>query len=800
MISSLLGLSSIALVVSLLGLVLVGHRWRRSGLFATLGYAYLIVMPAYVVGDMVWRLPRANLWTGCAVLYLAIVGFGWIKRVWNPAGQAFLATVVTTCATFVVMVAASGLATDRAWALRGADLVLLMLELFAFTLLIVGTHEALDTVCRVRWSRRSQGSDRGDFAPFVSVHVPTHNEPPELVLQTLKALRKLDYPNYEVIVLDNNTDDPALWRPVEEFCRNDSILRFVHLENWPGFKSGALNHGLDICDPRTSIVAVVDADFIVKADYLDRTVGYFRDPAMGFVQTAQGFRSDVDTGFFHRLSLVYQIFDLISLPNRNERNAIIFCGTMGLIRKKALEEAGRWGEWCVTEDAELSLRILGRGYKSQYVERIFGRGVMPLSFAAMKSQRFRWCFGGIQILREHWRLMFSGRGTDHDGTRLYLTPGQRYDYLVAAFSWFQAPLAVVFSILILTAATAQLAGLGVALRPLVGFFLAVPLLLLSTGLLRGAWALKVRLKGTLRDALGAFGILLSLNWAVTLGAVQGLIRREGVFLRTPKFKENDSFRQALKTTRTETPFGLVLAAASVAALAQAPSPANLFVASLAGWSALMFLTAPVTAFVASRAHLESAVMRRRRSLEYERERKPIHRRPVSYALAGTTAALLFLLLGGSVTVGPAQNDLGEMFTLPERDGFRYGAPGPRVGQVLPRQATGPKLESSTPDRGAAGTASRSDASAGRTNGTAGRSVSSDGPVAVSTPAAGGAAPAPRATAAPGPAASPAPQSSAAPRPAPAPAQTPAPRESPPTSRPSPAPQGGKPTSRPGAGP
>jgi cellulose synthase/poly-beta-1,6-N-acetylglucosamine synthase-like glycosyltransferase len=90
------------------------------------------------------------------------------------------------------------------------------------------------------------------------------------------------------------------------------------------------------------------------------------------------------------------------MPSRNEHNAIIFAGTMGLIRKSVLQEIGGWDEWCITEDAEASLRILKLGYKSIFINRTYGFGLMPFTFEGLKKQRFRWCFGGIQILRKHW--------------------------------------------------------------------------------------------------------------------------------------------------------------------------------------------------------------------------------------------------------------------------------------------------------------------------------------------------------------------------------------------------------------
>src|SRR5207247_1583300 len=98
----------------------------------------------------------------------------------------------------------------------------------------------------------------------------------------------------------------------------------------------------------------------------------------------------------------------------------------------ALEQVGGWDEWCITEDAELSLRLLKDGWSGRHVTASFGRGVMPLTFEALKRQRFRWCFGGVQILRRHWRSLLPW-ARDRDNR---LTRGQRWAYLSGGLQWF----------------------------------------------------------------------------------------------------------------------------------------------------------------------------------------------------------------------------------------------------------------------------------------------------------------------------------------------------------------------------
>src|SRR4029453_6662841 len=103
-------------------------------------------------------------------------------------------------------------------------------------------------------------------------------------------------------------------------------------------------------------------------------------------------------------------FFVTSMAARNERNSIIFAGTMGLLRRSALEGLGGWDEWTITEDAETSLRLLRAGGWGGLVGEPLGRGIMPLTFGALKSQRFRWCFGGMEILRKHWGGAGGGGG------------------------------------------------------------------------------------------------------------------------------------------------------------------------------------------------------------------------------------------------------------------------------------------------------------------------------------------------------------------------------------------------------
>ena len=150
---------------------------------------------------------------------------------------------------------------------------------------------------------------------------------------------------------------------------------------------------------------MVDADDIVKPYYLARSPPYFCDERIGFVQTCESNRDYEGSAYYTACVDSYQGFYLSVMSSRNERDTVPFVGTMGLFRRSALESVGGWNEWCICEDTEASLRVLKAGWSGLYIPRCFGRGIVPPTFAGLNTQRHRWCFGAMQILRLHWRSL-----------------------------------------------------------------------------------------------------------------------------------------------------------------------------------------------------------------------------------------------------------------------------------------------------------------------------------------------------------------------------------------------------------
>ncbi len=255
------------------------------------------------------------------------------------------------------------------------------------------------------WKAAKETKANANFYPYVSIHVPCCSEPPEMVIATLDALANLRYPHFEVIVIDNNTKDPALWQPVEAHCHQlGDRFHFFHFDSLKGAKAGALNKALALTSPQAELIAVVDADYIVQPDFLEDLTRFFADPKTGFVQSCHDYHSWENSVYASACYYEYGSHFKLVLPGQNEWDVTYTVGTMCLLRRKAIEEAGGWAEWCLTEDSEIAVRLHNLGYAGYYLQATYGRGIIPKTFEGYKIQRFRWSAGPIQQIQKHWRL------------------------------------------------------------------------------------------------------------------------------------------------------------------------------------------------------------------------------------------------------------------------------------------------------------------------------------------------------------------------------------------------------------
>ena len=429
--------------------------------------------------------------------------------------------------------------------------------------------------------------------PKVSVHVPCYNEPPEMMIDTIRALEKLDYPDFEVLIIDNNTRDDAVWRPVEAYIASlgRPNFRFFHLPKWPGFKAGALNYGLSQTHPDAEIVATIDSDYIVRPDWLKNLAPHFADPNVALVQAPQDYRDSGDDLFKRMCFWEYAGFFHLGMKSRDEQNAIIQHGTMALIRKAALQQVGGWGEWCITEDAELGLRLFKAGYRAIYTERSYGKGLMPDSFDAYRKQRYRWAYGAMTIMKGHLRdlLPFGRRGLD---------PAQRYQFLAGWMPWIADGLQLLFVFLAIAWSVGMLFWPDKVEPPLT-LYLIVTLGMFFFKIGKSLWLYASKVPCSFADNLGAALAGLSLSYAVSKAVWRGLFTSNLPFHRTPKMENQPALIRGLVAAREETAILILLVGSGIGVMWQrgAMEPTTMLWAILLFVQALPFLAALVMSMI-----------------------------------------------------------------------------------------------------------------------------------------------------------------------------------------------------------
>ncbi len=278
-----------------------------------------------------------------------------------------------------------------------------------------------------------------DRVPFVSIHVPAYKEQPHVLIETIKALSELKYTNYEVLIIVNNTPDEFYKKEVREYCEQlGEKFKFLDIV-CTGFKAGALNEAMKYTNPEAEIIALIDADYTVKPNWLIDLVPLFDDPKVALVQAPQDHRDGDESLIKTAMNAEYAGFFDIGMVERNEENAIVVHGTMLLIRYSAMQEVGGWSTDTIVEDSELGLRLFEAGYSAHYTNRRYGYGLLPDTIEAFKNQRHRWAYGAIQILKKHWRHFKPSSKT--------LTPEQKHHFVTGWFFWLSDAFGAVMSIL-----------------------------------------------------------------------------------------------------------------------------------------------------------------------------------------------------------------------------------------------------------------------------------------------------------------------------------------------------------------
>lgn len=263
----------------------------------------------------------------------------------------------------------------------------------------------------------------------VGVLIPTYNEPKEVLFPTVAAAVALE-PQHETFVLDDGQ------RPWVRAMAASLGAKYLTREKRTDAKAGNLNHALARLD--LDLIAVLDADHVVKAGFLTHTLGYFDDPRIAVVQTPQdfynldSFEHDRNRSWFwpQRRSIAFneqRLFYRAIQPGKNRWKAAFWCGTNAIVRVSALREVGGVACETLTEDMHTTIRLHRKNWRTVYHNEVLAHGLAARNATEYQTQRLRWGTGAMQIL--HLEHPITGRG---------LSLSQRLAYAATILGWFDA--------------------------------------------------------------------------------------------------------------------------------------------------------------------------------------------------------------------------------------------------------------------------------------------------------------------------------------------------------------------------
>lgn len=248
--------------------------------------------------------------------------------------------------------------------------------------------------------------------PMVTVQLPMYNEL-YVADRIIEKVAEFDYPTdkLQIQVLDDSTDETkdVIAKKVAEVAARGINIQHIHRVDRTGFKAGALDDAMDQVEGE--FIAIFDADFVPKRDFLQKTIPHFKDEKIGVVQTRWG-HINKDYSLLTEL----QAFGLnghfaIEQGGRTASGHFInFNGTGGIWRKTCIEDAGGWEHDTLTEDLDLSYRAQLKGWRFKYCEDVISPAELPITMSALKSQQHRWMKGGAECFIKMRRRIINTKG------------------------------------------------------------------------------------------------------------------------------------------------------------------------------------------------------------------------------------------------------------------------------------------------------------------------------------------------------------------------------------------------------
>ena len=243
------------------------------------------------------------------------------------------------------------------------------------------------------------------FNPFVSIIVPVYNEE-KVIKNSVESLLKLNYPNYEIIIVNDGSTDKTKLEAEKLVGQQKGMYGKVKVSliNKPnGGKAKSLNAGIRYS--KAEFVLCMDGDSQLSKDSLKLAVRHFANPEIGAVAgnvkvlNRGKFLTDMQAlEYVEGLNMARSAQSYINLVN-------IIPGPIGIFRRRAIEDIGFYSSDTFAEDADMTLKILAKGWKIYYEPKSISYTEAPAKLQQLFKQRYRWTRGIIQSIRKHKRLL-----------------------------------------------------------------------------------------------------------------------------------------------------------------------------------------------------------------------------------------------------------------------------------------------------------------------------------------------------------------------------------------------------------
>lgn len=296
-------------------------------------------------------------------------------------------------------------------------------------------------------------AERDDsMLPLITLVVPAYNEGP-VIEAAVSSLLKLDYPNYEVIVVDDGSTDDTYERALFVARQSTSVnVRVLTKPN--GGKADALNTGMTYA--RGEFVLNMDGDTKLSRNTLRACIRHFDDPKIGAV--AGNVKVLNRENMWTRVQALEYIEGLAMARKAQSflRSVNIIPGPLGMFRKSVLQQAGGYDHDTFAEDCDLTLKILMRGWHVAYEPTAIAWVETPSGLLDLLKQRYRWTRGILQAIRKHrsalwrpskaginfyilWYMLFEGiiwPISSVAGSLFFVYVGLRYGVVLLIFYWW----------------------------------------------------------------------------------------------------------------------------------------------------------------------------------------------------------------------------------------------------------------------------------------------------------------------------------------------------------------------------